>query len=399
MDIITNEITVDTGGDWTGPDNWSSIDYCGPFTPSFSKEGKYTYSTETDGCVRKSHVNVVFNDFGNPIPDILICGPENINLYDEICIPNEIPLNGVWFYPNNPNNPFLEEVSNGIITTQTDSEGVYVYLLRDENQCITKSEVKIFIEPSYPSGIETWVEVCPEQDQICLYELLNGTPRTGGQWLINDINGNFIDFFVNYDACLESSFSTVDLTCSYILSSTACEANPENTELHIHFLEAEGCLNSDIELNGIYLDALPTCEIQNTEIWIYDAASNGSVFYTNTPFNNGQFSTMVNLPVASYNVSIKINGFLSKVFENINFNTDGVELEIGELIKGDLNGDDGINILDVSIINVAFGSTIGDENFDIDSDLNCDGGINILDISKLNLGFNLVGDHLSNSEN
>jgi len=49
----------------------------------------------------------------------------------------------------------------------------------------------------------------------------------------------------------------------------------------------------------------------------------------------------------------------------------------------DLNNDGTVNILDVSIVALAFGSTPDDPNWNIIADLNRDQTINILDISAV----------------
>jgi parallel beta-helix repeat protein len=58
-----------------------------------------------------------------------------------------------------------------------------------------------------------------------------------------------------------------------------------------------------------------------------------------------------------------------------------------ELLKADLNDDGVVNILDISIVAIAFGSTPEDSNWNIIADLNNDQIINILDVSTVALEF------------
>lgn len=47
----------------------------------------------------------------------------------------------------------------------------------------------------------------------------------------------------------------------------------------------------------------------------------------------------------------------------------------------DINKDGFVNLLDLSLLNIAFGSKVGDPNYNINADLNCDGVINLFDVS------------------
>lgn len=66
-------------------------------------------------------------------------------------------------------------------------------------------------------------------------------------------------------------------------------------------------------------------------------------------------------------------------------------LNLGILLPRDLNKDNGVNIIDVSVANAAFGSTSESENYNYLADMNCNGGGNIIDISILNASFGMVG--------
>jgi len=56
-------------------------------------------------------------------------------------------------------------------------------------------------------------------------------------------------------------------------------------------------------------------------------------------------------------------------------------------LPGDCNGDDVINIIDVTIVNKAYNSKPGEPNWDPHADINGDVGVNIEDLAKVNKNY------------
>ena len=121
-----------------------------------------------------------------------------------------------------------------------------------------------------------------------------------------------------------------------------------------------------------------------------DFPSLNAVFYT-TMDVNGNFSSP-EFPSGSYNLLIKVQGYLARLYPNTEIVSGTNSLDVNSLIPGDLNGDNFVNLLDISVINAAFGSTAGDSNYNPIADLNCDGLVNVLDVSVLNTSFGLAGE-------
>jgi hypothetical protein len=62
------------------------------------------------------------------------------------------------------------------------------------------------------------------------------------------------------------------------------------------------------------------------------------------------------------------------------------------LLPGDLNGDNVVNIDDLAILVVAYGSSEGDPNWNPVADLNCDGVVDLSDFALLAANYGLTGD-------
>lgn len=93
-----------------------------------------------------------------------------------------------------------------------------------------------------------------------------------------------------------------------------------------------------------------------------------------------------------YDVFIRIDGYLSKGFLGYEVTNGNNPFDLSNLINGDINNSDGININDVSELSIAFGSASGDEAYNINADIDCSGGININDASFLANNFNQLGE-------
>lgn len=110
---------------------------------------------------------------------------------------------------------------------------------------------------------------------------------------------------------------------------------------------------------------------------------------------DGDF-TITNIVPGTYDVLIKIHGVLAKMVYDFQVSSTGNNLVINGLVRGDINNDNIINILDLSVLNAAYGASSTNSNYNYLADLNCDGAVNIVDISILNAGFGTVGDSAEN---
>lgn len=105
---------------------------------------------------------------------------------------------------------------------------------------------------------------------------------------------------------------------------------------------------------------------------------------------DGTFS-IPDVAVGTFDVILKVEGYLAVGVEDVEVAVGANALDLGAIMAGDINGDNGINIQDVSFVNAAFGSTIGDANYNPLADTNCNGGVNIQDVSTVNAGFGQSG--------
>ena len=88
----------------------------------------------------------------------------------------------------------------------------------------------------------------------------------------------------------------------------------------------------------------------------------------------------------SYDLTVKREGCLTHTVKGINVGTDDVTLPEIELIAGDINGDDRINIMDVGAFRTDFGNA-EEEIVDPLTDVNNDGMVNIIDMGIFRRNF------------
>ncbi len=118
-------------------------------------------------------------------------------------------------------------------------------------------------------------------------------------------------------------------------------------------------------------------------------------FYTTvvTLSPDGTFNlTGLEIIPGTYDILVTVDGALARLTEDIEINS-GVNSFVSDaVILGDLNASNSINVSDLSLVGVAFGSVSGDTNFNLLADLNCNGVVNVTDISLLGASFGLQGD-------
>lgn len=99
-----------------------------------------------------------------------------------------------------------------------------------------------------------------------------------------------------------------------------------------------------------------------------------------------------NLPNGTYTKTVKAPGYLQTVRSVTLSAGSVVDVDFGEQKAGDANGDNAVNILDLSILAGAYNTSVGDGSFAPSADFNGDGDVNILDLSLLAGNYNTAGE-------
>ena len=113
--------------------------------------------------------------------------------------------------------------------------------------------------------------------------------------------------------------------------------------------------------------------------------------YHFTPAEDGEYNISP-LPAGTYDITLKASNSLRTKIKNVTITSGETVAALDfELIFGDADGNNVINIFDHSIMNGAFGSKRGDDNWDERADFDGNGVINIFDHSIMNGNFGKVG--------
>lgn len=169
--------TAQPGGTWTNP---LGVGHSGTLLPGVDISGSYTYTvTGLPPCASSSAVvEVVVNTF----PDagfnglVTICTDTvPFQLFDVI---NGTPqLNGLWTNPSG-------QPHTGIFLPGTNPPGVYTYTVPGIAPCGNASaQVTVLVNTSPNAGQNGVVTVCSDQPQFNLFNILTGSPMSGGTWL------------------------------------------------------------------------------------------------------------------------------------------------------------------------------------------------------------------------
>lgn len=104
----------------------------------------------------------------------------------------------------------------------------------------------------------------------------------------------------------------------------------------------------------------------------------------------GEF-TIADVLTGTYDVIVTVNGHLSVGVADVAIAVGQNAVAVGAVVPGDMDGNNGVNVVDFSQFNSAFGSAPGDENFLEEADMDCSGGVNVVDFSQFNASFGLSG--------
>lgn len=144
--------------------------------------------------------------------------------------------------------------------------------------------------------------------------------------------------------------------------------------------------NGELETHVSYFDSTSTTKIAGGTSWV----STDGLLYAGT-----------DLPTGTYDLYVKVRGFLRKKFDNVTITNGTYGGLTATLLNGDINGDNTIDVADYAYISSNFNLTDADSTWERvdanliapkDCDLNGDGSIDIADYAIVSENFNREGD-------
>jgi|GEM_PF-6959612 len=378
----------DSGGYWSGPEGWL-VDDCGTFNPLTDPYGEYVYTnTGSEGCTFSNRIMVQPIDLGLQ-PSIAYCQSPSIAL--AALLVDQSPLSpGNWFFPDGSG-----PVAEGVINPSTDPAGIYAFRFSDGFQCDALFTMQVRLSNEGLSGETTTVDYCPSSGNFCPLSNMGGDPALGGSWILNDADGNFSGFFPISAVCISGQQLSSALGESigngfslvYLIVAPPCA--PSIDTLYVNYITPVNDFCTSVNgLAGINGNCGPT--MASLEIYIEGSAIPYQTFSLIID-GDGGFQLGLELPFESTMV-LKADGYLSAAIASVNLESGTNDINFGSLLGGDINGDNVVNILDVSLLNSSYGLALNDDNFNPLADLNCDGIVGLTDVSMLNVGYGLIGE-------
>ncbi len=149
----------------------------------------------------------------------------------------------------------------------------------------------------------------------------------------------------------------------------------------------DGTIDGSISWNS-------ACGSRAIQVKFYDPETETLIFEMNDSMDSEGHFSFTGIAPGIYDIIVKADGYLAKLIPDFSVTNGTNNLVAGSLIPGDFSGDNYINIIDISLLSPAFGSSIGDPNYNSLIDINCDGVVNVLDISSISSSFGMQGNHL-----
>ena len=116
--------------------------------------------------------------------------------------------------------------------------------------------------------------------------------------------------------------------------------------------------------------------------------------YSFTPTGDAGGTALVQgLPEGAFNVAVKTGKYLQRVV-NVTLAAGANTVDAGQLLAGDIDGNNVVNIDDFTLLAATFALGEGDPGYDEGSDLNGDGVVNIDDFTLLAGNFTVAGDEV-----
>ena len=127
--------------------------------------------------------------------------------------------------------------------------------------------------------------------------------------------------------------------------------------------------------------------------FVFASTTNATTFTRTLPLNADGSFTLSNIPSDVYAVGVTGRKWLTKVI-SVDISTSDVTNFRAELLSGDTNHDNTVDISDFGLLVNAYSTAVGDAGYDERADLTCDGVIDIADFGALVNTYGTTGDAL-----
>lgn len=167
--------TPDAGGTWVDP---VLLPHTDPFDPASDLPGGYTYTVLGVAPCNNASAVVVVNvkeqrSAGLDASFERCSTDAPVNLFS--ILGGTPATGGLWEGPS--------PVQGGFFNPATNTPGEYLYIVTSESPCVTDTAtVTAIVNPAPNAGADGDITICTVQDQVDLFDVLEGTPDMNGIW-------------------------------------------------------------------------------------------------------------------------------------------------------------------------------------------------------------------------
>ena len=241
-------------------------------------------------------------------------------------------------------------------------------------------------------------DACEETSPDVYYKFNSGS---SSQVTINLIAGTATDLVLN---AFEANCSSPALFCqigtNQSYTFTVTPFTNYYVRVHSWLVSQTGTFNICIEkvapaiatVNGSIAGWNSNCATRSVKVSLYNTLTTTTYIVNTTLTTSGTFVVnSTDIPAGPYNILVKVQGALAVLKTGVILTGGDNSLSVGSVILGDLNNNNVINALDLSLFSPSFGTSLGSPGYNFLADLNCDGVINFFDVSIFGTGFNKSG--------
>lgn len=175
LNTVPAGVAIPITGTWTGP---GGAPHSGIFDGASDQDGTYTYQLGENGlCESQGTIEVTTGDHVDAGDDATLAYCSSTDPFDLFMVLSGDPhADGTWRMPDGT-------VFDGTLVPETMPTGVYTYLLEAALPCLNDTAfLTITIPQAVDAGADTSVAICRSEQVQPLFDLLGGTPDTGGTW-------------------------------------------------------------------------------------------------------------------------------------------------------------------------------------------------------------------------
>ncbi len=378
--------------------------FVSPLSPGLNIGGGYSLHASSPAINTGSN-QAYIDASGNLVSDMDLAG--NPRLIDDIIDmgafeyqnspPNDNCSNVITLSVNEPGDCAGNEMNGTTINASSSGIGIgceplnpdvfYTFNSGNNTQVIVNIGT---LDPQIDIVLTVLEESCDGETVSCNYEIgstmVDVNPLTN--YIVRVSSNLVFGNSGNFTICVESVYDCPALSANIGDACDDGDSGTNNDTVNENCTcvgtPDEGNLNVSVAWNS-------SCGQRDATLKLYPSGTATEIASFDIPIQSDGAFNILDIPIGTFDVIVKVEGYLAKGTRNVVIAPGGNSLAVGAIIFGDINNDNIVDFIDLGALSGIYLSQVGQVEYDPIADSNCDGIIDFVDLGALSGSYLIMG--------